>query len=232
MAIAFVQGQRGGTGGATSVAVALTGIAAGNLLVVWAGTFGAGHSITGVSDGVNTWAGPVFTSQTGTNSLLQLWYAMNVAAGSTTVTMTLNVSTFGELHVLEYSGAALTLALDKSAVGSSAAGATTYSSGTTATTSQASEMVVAAAINSSGATFSLPSGYNLRENDISALRMQSWDLSVSSTGAQNASGTMTSSDYAAGIATFVPPSDNLPPGLGPAGEMEMTTQSALSAMMR
>jgi hypothetical protein len=96
-------------GNGTTAVVTITPTA-GSLLVLFSDTSaGGGNPTISVSDGVNTWSIAHQMTSDGSNTHNSIAYAMNVAAGSTTITATYNgglPSGTVVLTCLEYSGIA------------------------------------------------------------------------------------------------------------------------------
>lgn len=127
-----------------------TNVAAGSLLVVVGvgvqdGTF-LGTQLSSVTDNRgNTWTTPVnFNGGDAYSPTVWFAYAMNAAAGSTTVTVNLSTSSSNRLSALvfEVTGAATTGALDSYVTGSDATTGSVVSTSATATLAQANNLVV------------------------------------------------------------------------------------------
>lgn len=97
-------GTSTGATAATSIAVTLNGVTAGNLLWVAVGYESSSASVT-IADGGNTWqAGPTL-SNAGDPYQVRLFYAENVAGGNRTVTATFGASVdYRAIYVQERSG--------------------------------------------------------------------------------------------------------------------------------
>lgn len=158
MAAAFVQSTsaEANINDLTLTLPAIT-VTAGNALMLYCGNLATGITMT-VTDGVNTWVGPVddFTAggiQGG------LFYALNVAGGSTTVNVNFAPSAFFRAAVLhEVSGIALTSALDQHTIQNA-----NPTSAVTPTTDN--QYVFVGVYNDSGNAPSAPgAGFNLRES--------------------------------------------------------------------
>ena len=107
MAYAYVQSAVGTKlQSGSNPAVTITGVTAGNLLVLVMPYTSQNRSITSIADDKsNTWAiGPARADAD--SSSCEMWYAMNVAAGNTVVTVTMDAGTAANESpvVLEYSG--------------------------------------------------------------------------------------------------------------------------------
>lgn len=145
MAYAYVQGAVGTTGqsGATAT-VTLTGVAAGNLLVIGVKYASDSRSILGISGG-GTWAAA--TGAANANAAeAQLWYCENATGGDTTATITFDsvAATSVTPMMAEYSGIRTTLALEGGNAAGVNGGATvaSLSSGTVTPTSGGAYLVV------------------------------------------------------------------------------------------
>lgn len=142
MAIAFVQI-------ATAVSadhVVIAGVAGGSLLV-WSGS--SGSPVTALSDDTGDIWAEVPNSQDTPGALesTSQWYLMNATAGTHTVTRTGGFPSFESYAIAEYSGVALTNALDQQTSAQNTIGPP--SSGATPTTTQADELLVGAIGNES-----------------------------------------------------------------------------------
>lgn len=106
--IAHVQSTSIGTSGASSRALAfLSNVTAGSAIIV---ATTSSHAVTNVTDSQgNTYIEAVPYNSVG----MSIWYCLNAAAGATTVTVTYSGTTsYDALIIHEYSGVALTGALD------------------------------------------------------------------------------------------------------------------------
>jgi hypothetical protein len=113
-----------------------------NLLVAIIATRGtATGNVTGITQTGATWVkGPEAVNAGGVTE--EIWYAANVSAAGTTVTVNLAASNTCAVHIAEYSGIATSTPLDKSATNTGAYAAAP-DTGTTAATTQADELWVA-----------------------------------------------------------------------------------------
>lgn len=126
----------------------ITAIPAGALVVICAQIpFNAGGSITGVSDGTNTYTAAVTNAYDGATQLVGACYykenATAVPAGAT-ITVTLSTSTNASVSIINAAyivGTIVSSSLDKSA-GNLTNNATAYSSTTTGTLSQTNEIAI------------------------------------------------------------------------------------------
>lgn len=123
-------------------------VLAGSLLVVAGGAVANDAydycNLSGVTDTrSNTWQSPINEQGSGSASVF-VGYAMNVAAGATTLSVALSSATNNRYSIVAYevTGAMTTSALNLSVVGSSTANATTVSTATSATLAQAENFTV------------------------------------------------------------------------------------------
>lgn len=207
--VAFVQSIAATGNGVASQNITLTGVTAGNFLALQPSVYVSGGppNVTPTDDKSNTWntttapSGPV-------NSRAFVNYAMNVAAGTTVISVDYGATQWINESASEYSGLATASALDVEA--SNTATNSTPTSGTTGTTSLADELVLAtfgADGGSSSLGIDLPPGYTNLHIDQSGTNIvgHSSDYRiVSATGTQIADwGSLTASpNWSGKIATF------------------------------
>lgn len=141
MAISYVQGESNTAHSATSVSAAFTAAnTAGNLIIVclgaWNGASTVGTPVVSDSAG-NTYTQLTTDGKTGAGtSLISVWYALNVKAGSNTVTINgLLSGTDLDITIVEYSGAT-------SVVASSVAVAAATTVSTSVTPSNTSDLLL------------------------------------------------------------------------------------------
>lgn len=149
MAIAFVQSARASTNG-TSLNVGLGGVAAGNMLIVAIRVGATGRTISVNDDLGNNYL--LAKGQAAAHDGF-IYYAMNVAAGATTVTVGISgaaADIFAALH--EYSGLATTNALDQAA---SATGTSTNADSGDVTTTTNNQLVFCFQAGTSAAVASI-----------------------------------------------------------------------------
>lgn len=173
-----------------------------------------GRSVVSISDGSNTWHNPALkTTDGGTNNGQELWYAENVAAGTYTVTLTMDSVTATNIEVFidEFSGTATSNSFDQSAIAGATTGASPLAIGPTGVTTQANENVYTCASVVNGANArpltNPPTGYTADANgqvNGNANQFCSAHLNVAATGTQSTSwawtgGTMNSTAI---LATF------------------------------
>jgi hypothetical protein len=135
----------------------------------------------------------------------EIWYAANVPAGITQVTVTISSQGAATVWIGEFSGIALASPLDQKA-GHTKFGGTGHDSGTTGTTTQANELVVAVYADAGyNTTITPPGGWTL---DVNAAP-HTWDqmaatheLGASLTTSHATFATSGSTNSAAAIATF------------------------------
>lgn len=138
--IALVQ-QVTGSGATTTPVVAVPTTTAGNalVLVIVNGT-GATNPVSAVNDnGGNTWTLGAAGFQSGSNTRIEIWYSLNTAP-TTSVTVTKGSTAVCAIGITEWSGVALTGALDQAA-GAGSATATSHTAGPVTTTS-ADELLI------------------------------------------------------------------------------------------
>lgn len=130
--VAFVQsGSNSADGESTSLAVTLTGVAAGNLIVCWSKFEGADTTDT-MSDGTSSLAQGAKINHANGDLRGRFFYLVAANSGTRTYTLSLaGARPYKRLHVWEFSSSG-TLSLDVQNTGSGAAG--TASSGTVTTT--------------------------------------------------------------------------------------------------
>lgn len=178
MAVLKVQSTTQPPNGVTSQTIALTGVTAGNLLVLtvdyYDGTQATNATPATPTDSNGTVAvaiAPLSVLSLGGQMGCAIFYVANAASGTHTLTVNPfnNVNAFsGFLTLTEYSGVVTSSPLDAAAVISAdvenAGSTTTFNTGTGATLAQADELIVAAIGATAGAglsnaALSTPSGY-------------------------------------------------------------------------
>lgn len=188
----------------TTCTIPATG--SGNLIVVGFATLPAyAPTISGVTDNAgNTYseAGSARSIDSTGNDIVDLWYAKNSTAGSTTVTITPSTSGQAAATIWEFSNANTSSPLDQTVVLNSQT-ATTTASGGTVTTTAANEVIVSV-MSPSGAVTGLQSG-NAFTSDSLNFGVGWAHLIAASTGSYsavwNASGTYASSSASFKAAT-------------------------------
>lgn len=206
MSIAFVQqtdNNFNNSSGATSEPLAYGSNNTGSDLLLCA-VFWRGASITvSVTDTQgNSWSAVAAAVSINASDLIQLFYAPNCKAGANTVTAHFSSTggTFILMSIAEYSGVNTLDQKTSTGLGNGS----TASSGTTSATTQANELIIGYASTSAAHTtthFTAGAGYTIRQNTVLSLGIE--DKTVSSTGTQSATFSMTASDnWGCGIATF------------------------------
>lgn len=143
--MAIVRGQQvAGTGSAGVATAAMVSVTAGNcLMAICANSSGSTNPFT-VTDnsGSNTWAllGAGFQSG-GANTRIEIWVALNVVAGSYTITATGGTTSAGVVGI-EWSGVATASATDVTAAGGNVT-ATTFGNVGQTTTNANDVLVIA-----------------------------------------------------------------------------------------
>jgi hypothetical protein len=142
----------------------------------------------------NTWnAVPGITGESGRPTLV--WYAMDCKAGANTVSISAPGSADNRITVTEYSGVALTAALDQ--VGDTTGSGTSVAS-PAVTTTQAAELIIGI-MECDGTTPVAGSGFTMRESDnVSGFE----DKIVAATGSYTATFTCGGGGWGASIITF------------------------------
>jgi hypothetical protein len=199
--ISFVQGSSGPStlqASNSSVAVAYPSAeVAGHLNVVVVGWGDTTSSISSVTDN----RGNTYTLAAGptTNTGLQqsIYYAKNIAGGSTTVTVKFNkAASYPDVRILEYSGANTSSPLDGKAA---AAGSGTTANSGAVTTTSANELIFGA--GTTGTQFSA-AGSGFVNRMINVYGNIAEDKTVTSTGSYNATATTGSSVWVMQVVTF------------------------------
>jgi hypothetical protein len=144
MVVAFVQDAKNNNSASATLVVTISP-AAGNTLVVQSGVAGA-QTITGITDntGLNTYIKAAGVTNTVT---AEVWTAINIVAGVTSVTITYSASTNGNAALVsEYSG------VQKIGTNNTNTGAASTPETISITTTGPSSFVVAALANNLGST--------------------------------------------------------------------------------
>lgn len=186
------------TNAATSLAANLSTTGTGNLIVVVIGL------ISNFTPGVTDNKGNIYTmiDQTTSGGIVSFWYAKNISGGtSPVVTATASSTTGISLLVREYSGPML-LDAHVVATGSSA----NLNSGASKVTGYPSALVIGYGEETIGnPTYTAGSGYgNLgsQQGGAQSISTAIEDQIVTTTGAQTATLTGTSTNWACGVAVF------------------------------
>jgi len=179
----------GGT--STTIAVTLTGVTAGNNLVVHGGWAGTGNTAT-VSDGSAFSTADAQRNDTTNNQASQVYVRENVGSGSHVITLTVSsAAAFRRIRAYEVSGCATASSVDKSTGQnqlSPGTGANGVSSGASAATTQANDFVMGFSQNITEndpgtGTVTAGTGFSLTGTN---LIMCVESKSVAATGAQTA----------------------------------------------
>lgn len=140
MAISIIQRQTASQSAGTSFPLAFAAnVTAGDGLIALIALGSATAMVSSVTDSRgNIWSKAIGTQAQSRDA--EIWYALNAAAGATTVTLNLSASVAAALETIEASSIATSATLDRTAnmSGSSKSPAT----GTTAATAQASELAI------------------------------------------------------------------------------------------
>jgi hypothetical protein len=202
-------------GSDANIAHAITSsLTAGSLVVCHIAWVTAGGSISTVADGTNSYAASGSAVSHADGFSVHTYYAMNVSAGSVTVTVTFSGATTNKALICqEYSGIATSGALDVTKTNSQAGSTATdgITSGSTTSTAENNELVVAAGWVRSGASGLVSgTGFNTRapllEDAFYGFRAEDKNLAT----AGDAVSTFTASDAPSGamvkVSTFKEPS--------------------------
>lgn len=158
MATVTSLGSFGNSGASTTVALtAGANIVAGDLVVVIVSIYGAGRTVSSITDGTNT-----YTKATGSNISnfdVEIWYKENATAvTSPTITATLSSSSsFRAIGACRVTGAKVASSLD--IAGTPAGGTSTSASFATGTLSQAAEIIFGAIGVDAAASYTGASGF-------------------------------------------------------------------------
>ncbi len=161
-AAAFVKSTtaaNNGTASTTLTATAFTSAPAnGNTLIAVISTRGAtAGRVSSITQSGATWSR--VNQVTATNNTTEIWYAPNVSAAGTAVTINLAASVVASAVIAEYTGVLTASAVDVTATGTSGtiSSSVAQSAGTTTTTTQADELWIAGIGVASGTrTFQTP----------------------------------------------------------------------------
>jgi IPT/TIG domain len=203
---------------------------AGNLNIVAIGWGDTTSLVKIVTDSSGNTYSPAGGTTTGSGLRQAIYYARNIAGGSTTVTVTFNqAAAYPDLRILEYSGLDTSNPLDVTAVGT---GTGTVAVSGAATTTSANELIFGAGNNGDGFS-GAGTGFTLRMIDYYGNLAE--DETVSSTGSYNVSAPLKkSTTWVLQLATFrasgqsssdppsPPPPVAPPPTLPPAGNTYTT----------
>jgi IPT/TIG domain len=167
-----------------------------NIVVVgWGDTTSLVKTVTDSSGNTYSQAGG---TTTGSGLRQAIYYARNIAGGSTTVTVTFNgAAAYPDLRILEYSGLDTSNPLDVTAAG---VGTGTVAASAAATTTSANELIFGAGNNGDGFS-GAGTGFTLRMIDYYGNLAE--DETVSSTGSYNVSAPLKKSTaWVMQLATF------------------------------
>lgn len=134
MAGAFVSGQVDDAEHPnTDLTLTLTGVTAGNLLVVCS-SWGNSRTLDGVSSDVDGTFTEAISEETGIWNLCSIWYLENASSGTHVITVDISANgAYTKSAVLEYSGIVTSGALDGTPSSGDDAGAQTINSGNVTT---------------------------------------------------------------------------------------------------
>ncbi len=232
-----VQSATGNTGvnAATTIPVTLSATTAGNTLVAVISTRGTSTGrVSGISGG-GTWSRAA-ESANANGTTTEIWYATNITAGVTSVTIT-QASLRSAAVVVEYSGILIASPLDQTA--NTTGNASAASTGTTPTTTQANELWIGGiGLTNSTTTLGTPNNsFTAVTNAASTgtanlnARVYALEMIATSTGTANSGGTLTptASMWSGAIATFkaeLPSGTTLTLGGSAAGNYMLTGLSS------
>lgn len=208
MAIAFVQSRSVDGGSVTSKTLAYnSNVSAAGLLPIAIRIGANGRTITVTDDKSNTYQAAGTALNDGNGNDWAASYAMNAAAGATTVQVAISgAAATIRFAIHEYSGAATTGALDQTTRQTYTTTATPGSGNVT--TTQADELLwgfVDEGLSTAVTSFTAGTGYTKREQLVATfLKLGTEDQIVSATGTYSAGVTLDSATSAGvmGIATF------------------------------
>ncbi len=181
-------------------------VTAGNAIIVMVNGASGSYSIS--DNRGNTYTRDATASLVANDLGVAIFCALNVAAGATTITLTLPAWS-ATARALEVSGLLTSATLDKTATNTDATGHTNPTSGTTAATTQADEFVVAVFCTNSGKnplTITDPAGYTdvyQQTDGVTYFTGGAVQKTVAATGPQTATWTVNDTIASAGcIATY------------------------------
>jgi hypothetical protein len=197
VAIAHIQSTGNFASGTTSVSKAfVSNNTAGNLLVAAVVCYAINTPTISDTRG-NTWTQAIsFSDNSLMGLVVRIFYAANCSAGANTVTGSWTTANGGEIHLSEFSGAATTSPLDKTASGSGVGSAGTATT-TSVTTTQNGELVWGWC-GFTGGGQAIGSGFSAvstQDGDLSEYKIQTTAGSVAATWS-------TTSDWVCAMATF------------------------------
>lgn len=196
----FIQAASTGFSGVTSTTVTLGNTPVNsNTLLLGINKANAAQIISVTSTGATWVRDSSFTSAF--SWTMDVWRATNVQSAGTVITITFSASTQGVAISEEWNNLQTTTIEDLYA--SNTGTSTTVDSGTTGTTNSANELVIAA-LTASVSSIGSPSNSFTNVNSVTIVGQTSVMeyKSVSSTGTQNTSATITSAVWTGAIATF------------------------------
>lgn len=201
-------------GGSTTINASLTGVTAGNTLIIAGCLSTNGTATITFSDGTNTYTNCQATTNDGTTLSIRTGFASNIAGGNVTVTVTSTVSGTMRAMLQEWSNLVSVSPLDQTAHGGGTSG-TAVSTNATGTLSQSGELVVCYAFTNVSETWTVGTGFTpdpTIDTGASSGRQAEY-LIASGTTAQTGTFTMGGSTaWVTQLATFIPaasPSSNI-----------------------
>jgi hypothetical protein len=188
--------------GGTSAALAFpSNNAAGNFIAVAVRSFLTNQTFT-VSDSIGNVYHQAFTFNNNLDDTLALYYAQNIAGGPNTVTVAVSTASSIRFAILEYSGVAMSNALDVTAT-SALSNASPTSGNATTTTS--GDLLLGVFATQSFRTFTAGTGYTIEEAVSAApsTALMIEDATQAAAGPVAATASLDSSDlWGVGLAAF------------------------------
>lgn len=178
------------------VSMSLTGVVAGNTLVLCTSTPQSGFKITGVTDSSgNTWT-KLVEKVSGSSDTVQIWVAANVSAGTHTLTITWNASRNSALSFSEWSG--LATSFPTPPTGSSSNASSTSAPSGTATPVSGSYLAIAALSTNTAGTKQADSYTSLTNAGSPLQNYGRWAYLPGVTAATSTLWTLSTADTSAG----------------------------------
>jgi hypothetical protein len=200
-AITVVQSQTNRCSGASTCSVTVSGLTAGNLLVVSGGLLHATRTLTPSTDGTNVCSGasPDVQNEHSNGSVdvrAYIWSCQITAGGQTTVTVTINTGTsFLNITAMEVSGMATSSALDVTASGSTDPSGTVHDVSVAPTTTFADDLIVVQMCANATSTYTAGVTYTLIAGGSGGVECGTQYKIVSATGTYTANGVTTSNRF-------------------------------------
>lgn len=202
-AIAFVQSRSTDAGNVSSATLAFNSNNAGGNLIVAGIRVGGAPTLSSIADSNgNTYKQAVAYQQTGDPHWTYIYYAMNVAAGANSVTVTLTSTAILRFAIHEYSGCNKANVLDQTKSAQADTG-TTLDTTNASATSQNNELIFAMGTGGNTDTFTAGANYTIREH-VGGDKLATEDRIVTAAGTYNSTMTINANDkWAISLATFI-----------------------------